>query len=333
MNAPFSQLRRRLALAGGRPSASAVESGQGRRDDAEYRPATLLDPPLRHLPVGDAEPWTEDVAFLDGTQHAELIGYVGTAPIIGAVVRAAVRLRHDRKFGLAAERARRLVIGRRDALDAFGELPAGYEPVVFDDESDPHPIRDAQSARGLVDRARAGLEIEVAREFRTGEALVLSAAKDLKPPCDTNPGGPSLRSGRGAWLVVDGSLAASPDWSTDPRMIGVVKSHAMLPFMGDELETYLTLPRGHRTSLFAPESRRVTPLYSWALRLHDFAGRDLFHGLVRIEAPATDETRERADTISRHLLAERAPMSNDPRADRLLYGIHDVERYLGAQGA
>ncbi len=306
MNAPFSQLRRRLALAGGRPSASAVESVHGRRDDAEYRPATLLDPPLRHLHVGDAEPWAEDVAFLDGTQHAELIGYVGTAPIVAAVVRAAVRLRHDRKFSLAAERARRLVVGRRDALDAFGELPAGYEAVLIDDESDPHPVRDAQSARGLVDRARAGLEIEVAREFR---------------------------SGRHCWLIIDGSLAASPDWSTDPRMIGVVKSHAMLPFMGDELETYLTLPRGHRTSLFAPESRRVTPLYSWALRLHDFAGRDLFHGLVRIEAPATDETRDLADMISRHLLAERAPMSNDPRADRLLYGIHDVERYLGAQGA
>jgi hypothetical protein len=306
MNAPFSQLRRRLALAGGRPAASAAESVHGRRDDAEYRPAVLLDPPLRHLAVGDAEPWTEDVAFLDGTQHAELIGYVGTAPIVGAVVRAAVRLRHERKFGIAVERARRLVIGRRDALDAFGELPAGYESVVVDDESEPHPIRDAQSARGLVDRARAGLEIEVARAFR---------------------------SGRGAWLVVDGSLAASPDWSRDARMIGVVKSHAMLPFMGDELETYLTLPQGHRTSLFMPASRQVTPLYSWALRLHDFAGRDLFHGLVRIEAPATDATRATADMISRHLLAERAPMSNDPRADRLLYGIHDVERYLGAQGA
>lgn len=278
----------------------------GRRDDAEFRPAVLLDPPLRHVAVGTPEPWREDVAFLDGTQHAELIGYVGTLPVLGAVVRAAVRLRHERKLGLAVARCRRLVIARPEALEAFGELPTGYEPVVVDDADEPHPIRDAQTARGLVDRARAGLEIDVARAFRAGQ-----------------PG----------WLIVDGSLSASPDWSEDDRMIGVVKSHAMLPFMGDELATYLTLPQGHRTSLFMPESRRVTPLYSWALRLHDFAGQDLFHGLVRIEAPATDETRTIADTLSRRLLAERAPMSNDPRADRLLYGIHDVERYLGAQGA
>jgi hypothetical protein len=313
MNGQFNQLRRRLALAGGRPATSAAESVHGRRDDAEFRPALLLDPPLRHLAVGAPEPWREDVAFLDGTQHAELIGYVGTLPILGAVVRAAVRLRRARTPGLAVERCRRLVIARREALDALIELPLGFETVVVEEEGEPHPIRDAQAARGLVDRARAGLEIEVAREFRIGRL--------------------ERSEGRHTWLIVDGSLSASPDWSEDARMIGVVKSHAMLPFMGDELETYLTVPQGQRTSLFQPESRRVTPLYSWALRLHDFAGRDLFHGLVRIEAPATDATREGADAISRHLLAERAPMSNDPRADRLLYGIHDVERYLGAQGA
>jgi hypothetical protein len=42
-----------------------------------------------------------------------------------------------------------------------------------------------------------------------------------------------------------------------------------------------------------------------------------------------------ADTLSRRLLAERAPLSTpDPRWDRLLYGIHSVEQYLHArQGA
>lgn len=306
MSAPFNRLRRRLALAGGRPAASPSDAVRGRRDEAAYRPATLIDPPLRHLAVGAPEPWRDDVGFLDGTQHAELIGYVGTQPILAAVVRAAVRLRRARSFSLAAARVRRLLLARRDALAVFGDAPAGFERLAIDDPDEPHPVRDIQSARALVDRARAGLEIEVARAFRVE---------------------------RRGWLIVDGSLAASPDWSRDERMIGVVKSHAMLPFLGDELETYLTLPAGHRTSLFMPESRRVTPLYSWALRLHDFAGRDLFHGLVRIEAPATDETRAGADVISRHLLAERAPLADDPRADRLLYGIHDVERFLGALGA
>lgn len=305
MNAAFSQLRRRLTLAGGRAASSPAESVHGRRDEPEYRPAELVDPPLRHVLVGPAEPWRDDVAFLDGTQHAELIGYVGTQPIMAAVVRAAVRLRRERRLGTAVARVRRLLVGRAGALAALASVPAGFDRLVIDDADAPHPIRDIESARALVDRARAGLEIEVARAFRAGHS---------------------------GWLIIDGSLSASPDWSGDGRMIGVVKSHAMLPFVGDELETYLTLPPGHRTSLFMPESRRVTPLYSWALRLHDFAGRDLFHGLVRVEAPATDGTLAGVDVISRHLLAERAPLSHDPRADRLLYGIHDVERYLGAQG-
>ena len=308
MNAGFTQLRRRLALAGGRPASSSADSVHGRRDEAEFRPATLVETPLRHIAVGEPERWHDDVAFLDGTQHVELIGYCGTLPIVAAVVRAAVRLRHERRLGLAAEGSRRLVIARREALDLFPELPVGYEALAMEETDEPHPIRDMQTARGLVDRARSGLEIAVARRFRD----------DAEHPVR---------------LLVDGSLALTPEWATDPNILGIVKSHAMLPFMGAELETYLTLPKGHRTSIFMPESRRVTPLYAWGLRLHDFSGRDLFHGFVRIEAPATDETLALADTISRHVLAERAPLSNDARADRLLYGIHDVERYLGAQGA
>lgn len=306
MTSPFIQLRRRLALAGGRPAAAAADAVHGRRDEAEYRPARLVDPPLRHIAIGEPEPWLDDVGFLDGIQHAELVGYAGTIPIVAAVVRAAVRLRRARTFGLAVAACRRVVVARAAALERLGDLPDGYEPVVVDGDDVSHPIRDVELARALVDRARAALEIEVARDFRAQ---------------------------RDSWLVVDGSLAATPEWGGDARIIGIVKSHAMLPFMGAELETYLTLPQGHRTSLFMPESRRVTPLFAWALRLHPFAGRDLFHGLVRVEAPATDDTLALADAISRRLMAERAPLANDPRADRLLYGIHDVERYLRAQGA
>ena len=284
-----------------------------RRDQPDYRPAKLVDPPLRHISVGNPEPWQDDVGFLDGTQHVELLGYAGTRTLVGAIVRAAVRLRHHRSLHLAVEQYQRLILGRADALDAMNGTPPGYDAVVLEGDHEPHPIRDLELARAMVDRARSALEIAVAREFR-----------DSSDRHDASPA---------PWLVVDGSLAATPDWGMDARMVGVVKSHAVLPFKDDELETYLTLPRGHRTSLFMPGSRRVTPLYAWGLRLHDFAGHDLFHGLVRIEAPATDATRAVADIISRRLMAERSPLSNDPRADRLLYGIHDVERFLRARGA
>jgi hypothetical protein len=227
--------------------------------------------------------------------------------VVAAVVQAAVRIRHDRRMQRAVASERRIVVGRADALHALGNALEHHELLPLDDEEPPHPIRDVERANAVVDKARAGLEIEVAAAFREQSAE--------------------------CWLLIDGSLAASPDWANDSRMLGIVKSHASLPFEGTELECYLTLPTGHRTSIFQPQTRRVTPLFAWGLRLHDFAGKDLFHGLVRIEASATDATLESADQLSRHLVAERAPLADDRRSDRLLYGIHDVERYLRARRA
>lgn len=304
---PFAAVRRRLAFAGGRASDAPAESAQGRRSDATYRPARLIESPLAHLAVGTPLAWAEDVAFLDGTQHVELVGYLGTTPVIAAVVRAAVRLRHQRRLSAAVVAERRIVISRPETLVQLGQVLDGHDAIASDADEAPHPIRDFERANAVVDRVRGELEIRVAREFRFG--------------------------GAAPWLIIDGSLSASPDWASDTRMIGVVKSHASLPFEGDELETYLTLPAGYRTSVFAPQSNQVAPVYAWGLRLHDFTGRDLFHGLLRIEVTATEASSASADLLSRHLLAERAPLANDARADRLLYGIHDVERFLRVQGA
>lgn len=302
----FQPLRRRLALAGGHSAAAAADAAGGRRETAGYRPVRLVEGALRAIPVGAAVAWTEAVAFLDGTQHVELLGYVGTDPVLGADVRAAVRIRRDRRLTVATEVHERLVVARPRALAALAaSLPPDVRSLAVEDEEPPHPIADAERAHAIVDRARTALEIEVARQFRTTEPTTL--------------------------LLVDGSLATSPDWARDPRMLGIVKSHATLPFADEALHTYLTLPAGHRSSVFAPATRQVAPVYAWALRLHAWEGRDLFHGLVRIEAPATEETLSRADAWSRGLLAERTPLSADRRADRLLYGIHDVERYLRAR--
>ena len=303
---PFTPLRRRLALAGGRPADLPAEAAQGRRDQAGYRPSRLLDGSLAHHPIGEPVPWQEPVAFLDGTQHVELVGYVGTMPVVAAVVRAAVRHREARRTHLAVQSVRRIVISRAEAFAVVGDALVGHEVLTLEGEETPHPIRDLERAHAVVDRTRGALELSVARAFRAIAAET--------------------------WLLVDGTLTVSPEWSSDPRMLGIVKSHAVLPFEGEALEQYLTLPVGHRTSLFQPGSREVAPVYAWGLRLHAFAGRDLFHGLVRIEAAATETTRQTVDTLSRHLLAERAPLAADPRADRLLYGIHDVERFLRAQG-
>jgi hypothetical protein len=132
-------------------------------------------------------------------------------------------------------------------------------------------------------------------------------------------------------LVVDGTLTESPLWAADPRMVAVSRSHATLPFDGADLERFLRLPLAHRTSVYAPETRSVTPVREWGLRLWPWEGKDVLHGLVRVEVAPENGTPGGADSISRRILAERAPLSMpDDRWDRLLYGIHSVQRYLRA---
>ncbi|HEU4698786.1 MAG TPA: hypothetical protein VFS40_06390 [Gemmatimonadales bacterium] len=307
----ISRLRQALAELGHAPASAIPEGSGGRTEEAMIRPARLVEcARVEHLPVGTAEAWTEPVAFLDGTQRSELVCYVGTRPLVAAFVAAAVRERRERRLRTVLVERRRLVVGHRDALAAAAGLLEGFEIVELDqdDGETPHPVRELQRIARAVDRQRGNLELAAGDRYRQ-------------------------RSD--AWLVVDGSLTGSPGWAADERMIGVSKSHATLPFDGADLERYLRLPAGHRTPLFEPPARSFAPVVSWALRLWPWEGRDLFHGLVRIEVAPAAATPGHADRLSRHLLAERVPLSTpDPRWDRLLYGIHAVEQYLkaGARG-
>ena len=144
--------------------------------------------------------------------------------------------------------------------------------------------------------------------------------------------GERFRRRSDAWLVVYGVLSNSEVWATDPRAIGVSKSHATLPFTGPELLTYLQLPPGHRSSVFEPATWRMAPVHSWGLRLWPWEGHDLLHGLVRVEVAAGAGSIDGTGRISRWILAERVPLSRpDPRWDRLLYGVSIVERVLRSQ--
>ncbi|HSE26694.1 MAG TPA: hypothetical protein VLA95_00585 [Gemmatimonadales bacterium] len=297
-------MRRALAARGVRPASGEVEAGAGRAEAAEVRPGRVVEgTTLEARPVGPPEPMPGPVAFLDGIQRQELLGYVGTMPLVWAEVAAGVRVREGRRFSSASVVRARLLVGRPEALAAAGAAE-GLEPVPLPDDGPLHPVRDLQLARAAVDARRGALE---------------------------RMAGEGFRAGSDAWLVVDGSLAESPAWARDPRMLGVVKSHASLPFDGADQLTYLGLPFAHRTSVFAPASRAVAPVWSWALRLWPSEGRDLLHGLVRVEACPGAGTLAAADRVSRWLLAERTPIAGtDRRWDRLLYGIHEVERALRA---
>lgn len=299
----LTQLRKAVVQRGLSAATWLPEASEGRAVEATVKPARLVEGEhLQTHSVGPAEAWPGVVAFMDGIQRYQIVGYLGSAPLVVAHLAAAVRERRDRRLTTARMERERVALGRPEVLRAVEDLLHGVRAVPLSNEEPGHPVVDLEAARRAIDRERGALELRVGESYR--------------------------RDAEG-WLVVDGSLAESPQWAASPRMIGVAKSHATLPFAGREQVTYLETPFGHRSSVFAPKSHTVAPVYSWSLRLWPWEGKDLFHGLIRVETAPTQDALEGADQIGRWLLAERAPVSTpDPRWDRLLYGIHDVEVYL-----
>jgi hypothetical protein len=305
MISDLTALRRSLAAAGITPASVIPPASAGRREEAEIHPAQLLEgETVEAMEVGEPSGWPDPVAFLDGVQHSEVVGYAGSSPIVVASVAAAVRERRARVLATRIVRRRNVAIGRGSALDAAGAVLDSFERIELPDTDPAHPIRELAQAGAALDNARGALEVAVGVAYR-------SESRD--------------------WLVVDGSLAESPVWAGDARMVGIAKSHSSLPFEGTDLEAYLRLPQGHRSPIFAPASRRLAPVRAWAVRLWPWEGKDLLHGLIRVEVAPANGTPEMADRISRWLLAERAPISApDPRWDRMLYGIRSVEEFLKA---
>jgi hypothetical protein len=275
-------------------------------EEASIKPGRLVEGTrLEGIPVGKAESWPEPLAYLNGVQRSEVVGYFGTSPIIVAEVAAAVRERRHRQLHTVVEERRHLAVGRPHALAAAGAALGNLDLVPLPDEEPVHPARDLARAAQAIDQRRGALELAVGKQYR-----------------DLSDG----------WLVVDGPLTESPRWAADPRMVGVCRSHSVLPFVGPDLDRYLRLPAGHRSSIYEPGTRSLAPIRAWALRLWPWEGKDLLHGLVRIEVAPTQGSSESANRISRWLMGERVPVTApDRRWDCLLYGIHSVEQYLRAR--
>ena len=301
----LADLRRGLAARGLTVASAVPEASGGRSEEACIRPARLVESPrLEWRELGPAEAWVEPIAFLDGVQRSELVAYAGAAPVVVGVVAAAVRERRERRLLTVLEARALLLIARPEALTRVGDLAERFRTVALPVDEPPHPVRDLANASRALDRARGALELDLGERYRRQSSN---------------------------WLVVDGALTESPLWAADPRMVGVSKSHATLPFDGPDLDRFLRLPYRCRSSIDSPETRTLTPVREWALRLWSWEGKDVFHGLVRVQVSPDNGTPAMADSVSRRLMAERAPPSTpDPRWDRLLYGIHSVESYLRA---
>lgn len=306
-----------LLAAGVTPASFAPDAGRGEGRSGEpdepraEGPAATVElvedgglavhPVVRGIPPAGT-------LFLDGIQRWKVVGYDGVLPVVIAYVAAAVRRRGaDRRPVTAAGRVREFAIAPVGAMDAGRrralEICADVVPLAEETPGQPGELIEA--ARREVHRARAGLEKELAEEALAG----------LGPE---------------EWLVVDGQLSVSARLAHHPRALGVIKSHGAQFLEGRHLQRALTVPADHRTSVFRVKGGHGrTDVDSWYLRLWPWEGNDLLYGLLRIEARAHDATLAAAPVVSAWLLAERAPLSTpDPRFDRLLYPIHDVETYL-----
>jgi hypothetical protein len=257
---------------------------------------------LEAIPVGPGQTCPEPLAFLNGVQHAEIVAYAGVSPILVAEIAAAVRERRERRLHTALEERRRIALGRPAALDRAGSALDAFELVPLPGDDPPHPIRDLMLAAQALDQSRRGLELALGNRYC--------------PPCS-------------GWLIVDGALAEYGRWARDTRLIAISKSHALPSFQGEDLERYLRLPAGYRSSIYEPAVETSAPIRGWGLRLRTWDGKDLLYALVRVEVAPERGSPEMAGQISRWILAERSPVSAPDRDwDRVLYGSQSVEQYL-----
>jgi hypothetical protein len=301
--------------AGGGPNSLELAS-QG-TDAPRLISATVLEGgPLRARRVFEP-PVAAFRAFLDGTQRSEVASFIGSTPVIVGRAAAVVRERRNRRmhtWGAALAESRVYVPRRLVTPAAWEVLAAMYGPLLVDTTpaavdlgSHPYSLRDAAVHR--VQGHREDLERRLAERW---------CALERDP------------------LFIDGGISGSEAVAVSSCTVGVVKSHRTLYAEGEALELVQRLAHRERSSVFRITSPKRTTVASWYLRLRDPRGQDPMWGLVRVEiaypAPqAMDRIGERADEVSRWILAEASPLSlPDARWDKMVYGIRDCEEFLRA---
>lgn len=280
-------------------SATVLEKGS-------LRAHRVFDPPA-----------TGFKAFLDGTQRSEVASYLGGIPIVLGHAAAVVRERRNRRmhtWGAPLVETRvycpRVMLPSAEwsTLQAwFGDTLVNTSEGDVDLTSHPFALRDVAVHR--VQSHREALEQRLAERW---------CAREREP------------------LFIDGGISGSEAVAVSGCTVGVVKSHRTLYAEGDALAAVLALGHRERSSAFRVTSPKRTTVASWYLRLRDPRGHDPMWGLVRVEvahpsAEAMDRIGERADEVSRWILAEASPLAlPDARWDKMVYGVRDCEEFLRA---
>jgi hypothetical protein len=308
------------------PGASAVEGSadldlSSRAEQPQLRSAQIVEgSTLRAIAVPDVTRTMVSGfgAFLDGAQKVRMIGRQLNVPLVLGTTSAAVRIRVNRRLitweGKPPRLEQKLYLPFKYlSLPAGSGAPMRCGQFEIVDTSTPdsggelpieHPATLLERAIRAVDRQRDALEDELAEAW-----------------CAIG----------GAPVFIDGGISRSGRVASSANAIGVIKSHRTLYVEGDALKTVVGLSRGERSSVFVVSPRSRSEVMSWYLRLRDPAGQDVLWGLVRVEMSQCDNPTQRANEISRWVLAETSPLAlPDGRWDKMSYGIRDCEEFLRA---
>jgi hypothetical protein len=315
-------LMRRLPGMSVMDGAISVEP-MSKSDPPTLRAATVVEgSALRavRLPDLSTQPTSGFGAFLDGAQEVQVVAHHLGMPVVVGTVSAAVRIRVNRRmttWGHQPPRVERkfylplrYLPSLAEMRDAGADLEAGWQ-IVDTSTADRNGEYPSQHPAVLLDRATRAVDQERDQlEDRLAEAW---CARGDAP------------------LFIDGGISRSPSVASSSCAVGVIKSHRTLYVEGDALRIVLGLRKGERSSVFRVSPRSRSSVLSWYLRLRGSEGRDALWGLVRVEVAECDRASERADEISRWVMAETTPLSlPDGRWDKMAYGVRDCEEFLRA---
>jgi hypothetical protein len=244
--------------------------------------------------------------FLDGVQESRVITWLPSGvPVVLVTVGAVALSRDDDRRLLASPagaRIRRALVLPRSLMDEETWNALTGVNVPLEDSGADGELRHPDTLLGSA--------VECADRMRSAEER--AAAESW------------VRASNGL-LAADGSLATLGSAARSSEVVGIVKSHRTLYVEATELPELFALEVGCRTRAFARGEAR-----SWYLRLRETTRANPLQGMVRVEIAATPgDLSERADEVSRWVMAERTPIAlPDARWDVMSYGIARCEAYL-----
>ncbi|MFH0703007.1 MAG: DNA double-strand break repair nuclease NurA [bacterium] len=268
------------------------------------------------------------VYFLDGIERKTVLFNYDFIPVIYGYVAAVIMKRTDKQMHFAGleDKKENIYLPYKengDEPEHYFNLHdfAEYDLIPVntgkkDRETKEYPLFSEEfnnKARGEIQKFRTNIEQDLAKKW-------------LNQKYDDG------------WLFVDGRLSTkSRNLLSDPRVVGVTKSHHAYYFAPEDQFKIYNLKKGERSSVFRLEKKyeeyEKEDVYSWYLRLYNnnYNGNNTF-GIIRVEIPADEELVKQADKISGWILLETKPVAFPAsRWDRMIYPIKYCEDYLRAK--